>query len=86
MQPDLSGLNPIHHAASNGMTKPLRYIAKFTGNPNAPVNGQPNETPLQMAIRNNHMEAVKVMLSIIGEKLLTADGDYKIALLSSISK
>ena len=86
LQPDLNGLNPIHHAASNGMAKPLRYLAKFTGNPNAPVNGQPTETPLQMAIRNNHMEAVKVMLSVIGEKLLRADGDDKIALLTSISK
>ena len=57
----------------------------FTRNPNVPVNGQPNETPLQMAVRNNHMKTVKVMLSIIGEKILTADGDDKIALMSSIS-
>ena len=68
------------------MIKNFNVSLYFTRNPNVPVNGQPNETTLQMAIRNNHMKVVKVMLSIIGEKLLTADRDDKIVLLSSISK
>ena len=68
------------------MIKNFNVSLYFTRNPNVPVNGQPNETTLQMAIRNNHMKVVKVMLTIIAEKLLTADRDDKIVLLSSISK
>ena len=60
------GYSPLQEAAIVGHAPVVKFLSKFTENPNAP--DPLGRTPLKVATQKNHHEVVQVLLQALLEK------------------